>query len=1356
MSLGLPHFIRILCCIGAGLILDVSTKAHALEPDDIEFFENKIRPVLAQDCYECHRTGKKTNGGLALDYRQAILDGGDSGALIDLVSPEKSLLLKAIRHQIEDLEMPKKGPKLDDSVIADFEKWIRMGAPDPRDQPSSDEEIATDTEWASVLERRKSWWSFQLPHQSPVPAIGASGSELPVDRFIDATLAANDHIPMKRADKRTLIRRLSFALKGLPPKPGEIDAFLRDDDPQAYEKLVDDYLASPRFGERWARHWMDWIRYADSHGSEGDPMIPNAWRYRDYLIRALNADVPYDQLVREHLAGDLLPDPRINTELGLNESAIGPAQLRMVFHGFAPTDALDELVKFSDDQINLVSKAFMGLTVSCARCHNHKFDPISQTDFYSWYGIMTSGRPGMVRVDVPDKNEPDVRSRLTNLNGEIKEQLLTEWIRSVDGIADRFAMPNEDLKSRLENGEKDELLWPLAVMKNDPDKFRESWSELVQKIDHSTKEPAKNDVVARWDFSDPVDAGKWFHRGQSLDAPVKAGAIILAEEGDHVVSGVYPSGNYSHLQSTKDRGVLLSPKIALNGKYDLWLRVAGDGGAMARYSVQNYPRDGTVYPVERLNGGDWRWKKFPMAYWEGDGIHIELTTAADQPVLANTGATRSWFGLQEAVVLKSDAPFPPAETSGLLGLLVEKFEGVRPQDTEELVAAYRDVAAASLRSWQIGNSTDEQALFLNALLQRGLLSNDRNELASVRPLLAEYRKLENDLPVPLRAPGILETVGSDQPLFERGNHKKPGGLVARRFLDAIDSTPYQTELSGRLDLAEDLVRPDNPFASRVLVNRVWHHLFGRGLVATPDNFGRLGQKPTHPELLDYLAVQFVETGWSMKELIRSMVRSEAWQRSSDVSAASAAMDPENKLLAHFTVRRLEAEAVRDALLAVGGKLNENEMYGPPVMGDAARRSVYVRIKRNDLDPFLTLFDAPVPASAVGKRDVTNVPGQALAFLNGPVVTQAAEDLADRLIAGAAMNDRARVELMFVQALGRPPTEYESDRSIEFMADMNRRRAETGLLVRRLEEETESKQNQLSELDRKVTERVLDHRTNVKEVPASALPSPIAAWDFSVGMDDQIGGLPSEMFGKAKVKQSVLFLDGKSSYVGTSPLGVTLRAKTLEAWVQLDSLDQRGGGVMSLQSLDGSIFDAIVFGEQQPRKWLAGSDGFRRTTFFNGPDESDAEDGLVHVAITYSEDGMISAYQNGQPYGKTYQSNGPVEFKSGDSQILFGNRHGTPDESRLLKGSIARARLYDRALSAEELAASFRGDATFVSTIDRLAAMTPDEMAALKQLQGELEQAEKALKALQNEKGLPSGWADLAHAVFNLKEFVYIR
>ncbi|HAV62362.1 MAG TPA: hypothetical protein DCY13_08370, partial [Verrucomicrobiales bacterium] len=356
----------IACCAGP-LTLSASTARQ------LEFFESRIRPVLVQECYECHRSEGKRKGGLALDHREALRRGGDSGPAIVPGNPDGSLLLKAIRHENEDLQMPKSGAKLGDAAIADFAEWIRSGAADPRDHPPTEEEIARDSDWPAVRERRKLWWSFQPIQAHEPPPAAAGASRHPVDRFINARLQEQGLPAAPPASREVLIRRLSYQLRGLPPTPEEIATFVADTDPAAYEKLVDRYLASPQFGERWARHWMDWLRYAESHGSEGDPMIPYAWRYRDYLIRALNADVPYDQLVKEHLAGDLLPAPRLNGELGLNESAIGPAHLRMVFHGFAPTDALDELVRFTDDQINVVSKAFLGLTVSCARCHDHKF-----------------------------------------------------------------------------------------------------------------------------------------------------------------------------------------------------------------------------------------------------------------------------------------------------------------------------------------------------------------------------------------------------------------------------------------------------------------------------------------------------------------------------------------------------------------------------------------------------------------------------------------------------------------------------------------------------------------------------------------------------------------------------------------------------------------------------------------------------------------------------------------------------------------------------------------------------------------------------------------------------------------------
>ncbi|MCB1209200.1 MAG: DUF1549 domain-containing protein, partial [Verrucomicrobiales bacterium] len=370
----------------------------------IEFFESKIRPILAQDRYECHSVVTKQKGGLVLDSRAGLQAGGESGAVIKLGDPSESLLIQSIKHQHEDLKMPKGGAKLDDKVIADFEQWIRDGAVDPRNNPPTKEEVAKETDWKSVLERRKQWWAFQ-----PISAQPAGKT---IDDYIDTELAKQGIPAAPLADEPTLRRRLSFVLTGLPPSA---------------DKSVDALLASPAFGEKWARHFMDWVRYAESYGSEGDPAIPYAYQYRDYLIRAFNKDVPYPQLIKEAIAGDLLARPRI--ENGLNESAIGIAQLRMVLHGFSPVDSLDEMVTFTDNQIDTVTKAFQGLTVSCARCHNHKFDAISQADFYSLYGIFTSTHPAVIDVNAPGTGDA-IRAELKHLKAKIKSQLVDEWLKT--------------------------------------------------------------------------------------------------------------------------------------------------------------------------------------------------------------------------------------------------------------------------------------------------------------------------------------------------------------------------------------------------------------------------------------------------------------------------------------------------------------------------------------------------------------------------------------------------------------------------------------------------------------------------------------------------------------------------------------------------------------------------------------------------------------------------------------------------------------------------------------------------------------------------------------------------------------
>ncbi len=1290
--------------------------APALE--GVEFFESRIRPLLVQDCYECHATHGKQKGGLVLDHREALLKGGESGPALVPGAPEKSLLLRLIRHEEPGLEMPKSGPQWEESILTDFEAWIAMGAPDPRkDPPDAESSAEANQDWDAVMERRKQWWSFQ-----PVRAVAPpEGEGHPVDRFIDQRLIEEGLERNPRADPETLLRRLSFVVRGLPPSPAEVRAFTADPSDTAFASMGEAFLDSPRFGERWARHWMDWVRYADSHGSEGDPMIPYSWRYRDYLIESINADIPYNQLVKEHIAGDLLKTPRIDAK-GCNASAIGPAHLRMVFHGFAPTDALEEQLRFTDDQINVVSKAFMGLTVSCARCHNHKFDAISQNDFYRWYGIFASCPPGTRTVDGPSNEVDAKRAQLASLKEAIRHKLADHWLKEIAALSDRLR--EDPLNARIaEAKDPNHLLYPFSL---------------------SAQNKAQSVLWHRWSSgpAEPNPPLDWAHRDGPSVAPSEAGAFAIALQGEHVLLGIYPSGTYSHLISSKDRGVILTPRILLDQPYDLWLNVIGDGGAFARYAVQGYPRSGTVYPVKRINGNAWRWERFDLSYWEGDHIHVELTTAADQPVLADTGAERSWFGLRRAVLTPKGQSPPPQ------GVAYQRL--LASSQAEATVDRYKETLSEAVMRWKRGTVTDHEAALLDASIHNQLLSNQLSAISTVEPLVRNYREIEESLPVPTRVPAVLEKDSFDQPFYVRGDHKQPGQPVSRGFLDAFDATPYEVQDSGRLALAEDLVREDNPLARRVIVNRVWHHLFGEGLVRTPDNFGRLGERPSHPELLDYLAKWFSEHDQSIKALIGFLIRSETWKASSSPSLRASQRDPDNRLLSHAHVRRLEAEALRDSLFAVAGSLDTQSMHGPPVTGDAPRRSVYLRVKRNDLDPFLSTFDAPVPASSKGRREVTNVPGQSLTLLNDRMVIAQA-----RAWARAHEGTPDAIGTMILEAFGRAATTSEiSDAeayvtaSTAFADDF---REEEG----KLEQRVDALQEKLDALEAIATQRVITTRDAQPGSTDAPIEAPIARWDFSKSLNDEEGSLPVTAHGKARLSEGALQFDGRAgSHGSTPPLAIDLRAKTLAATVRLNALDQRGGGVITVQTLDGAVFDSIVIGEQQAGHWIAGSNVFARTKDFGGPKEIANE--WVHLAIVYREDGDILAYRNGAPYGKSYRSDGPVIFRAGQSQVLFGNRHGPPQGNRLLQGTIRSAALFDRALSAEEVGAIARGDRSFVTQKARLAAMTTHELARRADLLKALAEATSALNAHQAHQPALSGLADFAHALFNAKEFLYLR
>ncbi len=1237
----------------------LAAQAHAAPtPAQIEFFEARIRPLLAQECYECHSTATKQKGGLVLDSRPGWQAGGDSGAAIKPGDPTGSLLIQTLKHEHEDLKMPKNGAKFDDKEIADFEQWIREGAPDPRDEPPSKEQVSKETDWKAVLERRKQWWAFQ-----PV-APAKQGS---IDAYVDARLVKQGIPAAPQADPNTLLRRLSYVLTGLPPSPALSTSS------QAYENTVDALLSSPAYGEKWARHFMDWVRYAESYGSEGDPAIPYAWKYRDYLIRAFNDNVPWPQMVREAIAGDLLPNPRIKD--GINESAIGIGQLRMVLHGFSPVDSLDEMVTFTDNQIDTVTKAFQGLTVSCARCHNHKFDAISQADFYALYGIFTSTHPAVLDVNAPGTGDAE-RAELTKLKAQIKDAVATHWLKT-----------------------------------------------------------AKGDAADHPDASPPgLSNYEWISNGVSL---TKAGEFAVALDGDKVLSQIYPAGYFSNLLTTKDRAVLFSKRFKCEGG-TLWFRVAGSG-VKVKYVVQNYPRTGTIHKaVELLQPRDEKlgWRSLDLDFWKGDEIFLQLVTAADMP--AEFKDTPSWFGITDVIIDKDKT------------LVKDK---TIPFPQERIVYS----VPGAIKAWRDGTLTSRHAEALTQLLQEGKLANKLKDIPEAAKLVARYREVEAKLPAPTRVPGVIEADPKDAALFVRGDHKQPAEIVPRRFLDALDPTPFTTPGSGRMQLAERMAdMKNNPLTARVIVNRLWHHVFGRGLVSTTDNFGKLGELPTNPELLDFLAQHFITSGGSIKDTLKLMLMSKTFQRSAQPSVASTQNDPENKLLSHWSIRRMEAEAVRDSILSLSGQLT-TDLYGEPDGGGKPRRSIYVKVVRNSLDAFLTTFDAPVPFMSRGKRDMTNVPAQSLALMNDPRVVAWSEDWAQRTLKEAGSSDDARIRQMFHEAFNRDASADEVKQSVAYLEALEK---ESEVQVRELAAQEEK----LSALNRQVAALLEPARTklqNLRRLPAAPAntPEPFAEWTFDKDLEDSKGRMHLDFVGAAHVENGALVLDGKSMAKSAS-LPATLKAKTLEAWVMLDNLTQRGGGVVTIQEKDGGLFDSLVFAEKTPQHWVAGSNFFERSELFEGTPETDATTRPVHVAVVYQPDGTISGYRDGKPYGRTFRKAPGAVFEAAKSQILLGCRHGTPAGNKGLSGRIYRARLYDRALTAKEISHTASIEASSISEADILAALTPAQRDELTALRAQSERLSKKLEAARQNASPNNArlqaWTSLAQSLINLKEFIYLQ
>ena len=928
----------------------------------------------------------------------------------------------------------------------------------------------SDDNWGAEFQERMTWWSLNPLRVSQPPVVSdETWPREPVDRFVHAALDAAELTPSVPAEPEVLLRRLAFVLTGLPPSPHQRDPFLQHwqfNSSAAYEGLVDELLASPHFGERFARHWMDAVRYTDTYGYESDNPANGSWEYRDYLIRAFNRDVPFDQLVREQLAGDLLPVPRIDRELGLNESAIGPMFYHLGEHregGSLMFNGIHQ--QMVDNKIDAFSKAFLATTVACARCHDHKLEAVSQRDYYSLAAVFMTPRWTSRVIDAPGQNHAAI-VKLKELRDAIRRELSVLWLS---------AAMNEDawsagvLKQALEvkaapdakdmpESKIEDVTYPLARLLNTPGEVGRVWDELATEWRETRAQriTANDKFKVLADFQQPTVPGGWVMEGDGMQyGHVDDGTPLVALDGDRAASQLLPRGFHTHALSSKLPGALRSPPQHSVPGQMMSLQLAG--GEFAGYLVVQ----GNGFKSEEigfLKTTEPAWKSFSdPTLKNGVGqVTVEFATTALNPNFppriglagglppSDPGYDkRSWMGI--TAIVTHDEGEAPQDT---LDHFTSLYEGDAPQTAEEAARRLRQWLAGAVRRWCDGRLRTGDLRVLNWLLAKNLLPNRVEDGSRLAEFVAEYRRVEHGIAYARTVTGMDERdiQKASYPINVRGDVDVPGELVSPDFLQmfAGRNTVAQSSGSGRLELAESLVQPAHPLTARVYVNRVWQWLFGNGLVATPDDFGHLGDQPSHPELLDYIAAEFVQEGWSTKKLIRRLVLSETFRQSGAASAAARQRDPANRLLHHYPTRRLEAEAIRDAMLAVSGRL-DGTLYGRPIdplrsaedktnkrlfsgpLDGRGRRSLYLQLSIMEPPRFLVGFNLPDLKLPAGKRDVTNVPTQALTMLNDPLVTELARVWSVRLVEEPHSSANERITAMFVRAFGREPTSTELDR-----------------------------------------------------------------------------------------------------------------------------------------------------------------------------------------------------------------------------------------------------------------------------------------------------------------------------------------
>ncbi len=937
-------------------------------------FRDDVLPVLERRCVSCHNDDAK-KGGLSLQSAAGLKTGGDSGPAIVPGKPAESPLLQAITG--DKPEMPKVGPALTAKEVAAIRAWIDRGGDWPEgllleERPQADSD----------------WWSLRPLSPVAIPAaVGSIASRNPIDRFIVATLAERKLAPSPEADRRTLIRRLSFDLLGLPPTPEEIEAFVTDPRPDAYEQLVEQLLASPHYGERWARHWLDVVHYGDTHGYDKDQLRPNAWPYRDYVIRALNSDKPYGDFIREQIAGDVFAPDTQDGIPALGFIAAGPWDF--ISHVEVPETKIDGQIARSldrDDMVVNTLNTFCSTTVQCARCHAHKFDPISQADYYRLQAVFAA----VDRADKPFDTDPVVAAQRQALLAQERDRsaaITALEARVNELVGPELAALEKRLKESVEAATKSTQVPPEygyhSQIESQPD--RTKW---VQVDLSEPTEITRIVLIPCHDTFNNIGAGFGFplrYKIEASDDPeFRAGVTMLADRTADDVSPVGITPQVHRTDAVRKRYLRITATKLAPRQNDFICAIAELQVFLP--TGKNVALGKMVTALDSIEAGP-RWRKANLV----DDKY---------PLGANILPAEERQALEQRIATLREERIP---------------KDLRDQMT--LMGAKRQAAQE-----QLAQLPPSQAVYIGAVhtgtgnfVGRGAMHGQP------RPIHVLAR---GDVRKPLKevGPGVPPLV--------------PG------YASAFDLPADHTEAQRRALLADWVASPQNPLTWRSIVNRVWHYHFGRGLVDSPNDFGRMGQLPTHPELLDWLAIHFRDSGGSLKSLHRLIVTSHTYRQTSANRPEAATMDSQNTLLWRANRRKLDAEGLRDSLLFVAGQLDDR-MGGPgfrdfvierpehsphfeyhlhdPRDPRAHRRSVYRFLVRSQPQPFMATLDCADPSMSVDKRNETINPLQALALLNNGLTVVMAESFAAD-VGQSSLTDS--VTMAFRRAIGRNPTRDE--------------------------------------------------------------------------------------------------------------------------------------------------------------------------------------------------------------------------------------------------------------------------------------------------------------------------------------------